>query len=78
MLSIADRFNVAAKGLAEEVIVAAAERTASVLTVIRAVLQRNILLSFQHRMLRVIFAGKADIMNVRAGIAEQQEGDALA
>ena len=74
MVAIADRYNVAAKGLAEELIVAAAERTASVLTVIRAVLDRNILLSCQHGMLRVIFAGKADIMNVRAGIIEQQEG----
>ena len=57
-MAIADHFNRASEGLAEQLIVAAAERTGSVLTVIRAVLHRKILLSVQHGMPCVIFCRK--------------------
>ena len=75
-LSPTVRSNGVAESSEEEITAVAAERVASVLLVIRAVLHRIILLSVQHRRLRLIFVGKQNTTNVRAEVSEQQEGEA--
>ena len=61
-----DHFNEADVDSVEEAIGATEERIASVSTVTRVILLRNILQNVQREMLRATIAGKPGIMSARA------------